>query len=109
MIARQSASKRATLSVMLSSTMNRARAPDVLEHAREVVSVEVAAAHSDDRAEAAVEGAAPGGLDHVDRLAQQRVTSQHARAALGQAQLAAIEVIHGSIRIVNEPVAAPVA
>ena len=42
--------------------------------------VEVAAAHLDDRAEAAVEGAAARGLDDVDLPAEHRVAGEHARA-----------------------------
>ena len=97
MIAWHSASKRATSSVMLSSTRKIARAPcarasrDVGEHALEVEAVEVAAAHLDDRAEAAVERAAARGLDDVDRAAEQRVAAQHARAAVRQPQRVVLE------------------
>ena len=86
MIAWHSASNRATSSVMLSSTRKIARAPrarasrDVGEHALDRIRVEVAAAHLDDRAEAAVEGAAARGLDDVDLPAEQRVAGEHARA-----------------------------
>ena len=91
-MARHRASKRVTLRVMLSSTMKRrrravgARVADVVEHAAEVEDVEVAAAHLDDRAEAAVEGAAARGLDHVHLPAQQRV-ARAARARRGAAGL----------------------
>ena len=53
---------------------NRARAvltsiADIGKHAVERVSMKVAAAHLDDGAETAVEGAAARGLDHIDLLA----------------------------------------
>ena len=89
-IAWHSASNRATSSVMLSSTRKIARAPraarvgDVGDHARRSEAVEVAPAHLDDRAEAAVEGAAARGLDDVDLAAEQRVAGEHAGAAVRQ-------------------------
>ena len=76
----------ATSSVMLSSTRKIAWAPraprvgDVGEHAVDRIRVKVAAAHLDDRAEAAVEGAAPRRFDDVDLAAEQRVAAEHARA-----------------------------
>ena len=78
-MASQSASKRSTSSVMLSSTRKIAPAPcaprvgDVGEHALDRIRMKVAAAHLDDRAEAAVERAAARGFDDVDRPAEQRV------------------------------------
>ena len=65
----------------------RAAAPrvgDVRQDAREVEGVEVAPAHLDDRAEAAVVGAAARGLDDVDRPAEEGVAGQDARGAVGQ-------------------------
>ena len=88
MIAWHSASNRSTSSVMLSSTMKmHARAARRASrmsamHAVDREAVEVAAAHLDDRAEAAVERAAARGLDDVDRAAHQRVAGQHARSAV---------------------------
>ena len=61
---------------MLSSTRKMARAPrragvgDVGDHARDREAVKVAAAHLDDRAEAAVERAAARGFDDVDLRAR---------------------------------------
>ena len=90
MIARHSASNRGTSSVMLSSTRKMARAPrragvgDVVDDALDREAVEVAAAHLDDRAEAAVERAAARGLDDVDRAAHHRVAGEHAGGAVRQ-------------------------
>ena len=67
---------------------------NVGQHAVERVGVEVAAAHLDDRAEAAIEGAAARGLDHVDLPAQHGVAAEHAGVALGQADLVAFEAVH---------------
>ena len=97
MIARHSASNRATFSVMLSSTMKIARAPRARASAMsastrvEAEGVEVAAAHLDDRAEAAVEGAAARGLDDVDRAAEEGVAVEHARSAVRQRDRAVVE------------------
>ena len=111
MIAWHSASKRCTSSVMLSSTRKIARAPWPRASRMSAstrsnrVRVEVPAAHLDDRAEAAVEGAAARRLDDVDRPAEQRVAAEHARAAVGQPQRAVASavdrpgrVVHGSRR-----------
>ena len=56
-----------------------ARVGDVGDHASHLAGVEVPAAHLDDRAEAAVERAPARGLDHVHRIAEERVPLQHAR------------------------------
>src|SRR5580704_10272684 len=86
-IARQSASNRRTLSVMLSSTMTSDRAPwsraslDVRQDPLQGAGVEVASAHFDNRAEAAVEGAPARGLDHVDLPAEERVAAKHPHVA----------------------------
>ena len=56
-----------------------ARVGDVGDHASHLAGVEVPAAHLDDRAEAAVERAPARGLDHVHRIAEERVALQHAR------------------------------
>ena len=115
MIAWQSASNRRTSSVMLSSTRKIARAPcaarvgDVGEHALDRVRVKVPAAHLDDRAEAAVVGAAARGFDDVDLAAEQRVAAEHARAAIGQLRASSdFERRDRTIRVVHEPLAAPV-
>ena len=82
------------VSVMLSSTRKIARAPRARASAMSASTrsnrygVEVPAAHLDDRAEAAVVGAAARRLDDVDRPAEQRVAGQHARGAVGQASAA---------------------
>ena len=59
----------------------RARIADVGDHAVDREAMEVAAAHLDDRAEAAVERAAARRLDDVDGPAHHRVAGQHARGA----------------------------
>ena len=57
---------------MLSSTRKIVLAPrpprvaDIRQHALDRIGVEVAAAHLDNRAEAAIEGAAARGFDDVD-------------------------------------------
>ena len=84
-----------------------ARVLDVREHALEAAAVEVAPAHRDDRAEAAVEGAAARGLDDVDRLAEQRVAGEHARLALRQAQRVVLERPDRPRRVVAEAVLGP--
>ena len=62
------------------------RVGDVRQHAGEIERVEVAPAHLDDRAEAAVVGAAARRLDDVDGAAEERIAGQHARAAVRQRQ-----------------------
>ena len=77
-------------SVMLSSTRKIASAPRARASAMSAstrsmrIGVEVPAAHLDDRAEAAVEGAAARCFDHVDLASEQRIALEHARAAIGQ-------------------------
>ena len=67
--------------------------------------MKVAAAHFDDRAEAAVEGAAARGLDDVDLPSEQRVARQDAGGAIGQAQRIRGEPHHGAVGVVDEAVA----
>ena len=113
-IARHSASKRATFSVMLSSTMKMARAPrarasrDICENALDGPRVEVPSAHLDDRAEAAVEGAAARGLDDIDRAADERIAVQHTRGAIREANLLAGQRAHRPRRRPHEPARRPV-
>ena len=57
------------------------RVRDVVDHPRHGKAVEVAAAHFDDRAEAAVEGAAARRLDDVHLPAEHGVAGQHTRVA----------------------------
>ena len=71
------------------------------------VGMEVAAAHLDDRAEAAIEGAAAGRLDDVDAPSEQGVAAQHARTAIRQPQALRGERYDGRRRIVHELAAAP--
>ncbi len=56
---------------------------NVGQDAIECVGVKVAAAHLDDGAEAAIEGAAARGLDHINWPAHHGVVVQHPRVALG--------------------------
>ena len=65
--------------------------------------MEVAAAHFDDRAEAAIEGAAARGLHHVDLPPHHGVAVQHAGAALGQADFVAFQAVHRTRRILCQP------
>ena len=113
-MARHSASNRATFSVMLSSTMKMARAParprvgDVGQHAIDRPGVKVPAAHLDDRAEAAVVGAAARRLDDVDRPADERVARQHPCGAVGQRHVLAGQAAHRPVGIADEGRALPI-
>ncbi len=69
------------------------------EHAVEGICVEVAAAHLDDGAEAAIEGAAARGLDHVDRPAQHVIAREDAGAAVRQSDITAFEGMDGAVGI----------
>ena len=66
--------------------------------------MKVAAAHLDDRAEAAVVGAAARGLDDVDLPAEQRVAVEHARGAIGQLQPFVSSRITGRSGLCTKPV-----
>src|SRR6185503_8912879 len=64
---------------------------DVVNHALDRQAMEVAAAHLDDRAEAAVERAAARGLDDVDGPAHVGVAGQDSSLAARWLDLAALE------------------
>ena len=83
-----------------------ARVGDVGQHAVDAVGVEVAAAHLDDRAEAAVVGAAARGLDDVHLAAEQRVAAEHARGAVRQPQRLGREPRDRPVGVVHEAVRA---
>src|SRR5215510_1734437 len=102
MMAWHSASNRRTFSVMLSSTRKIARAADVGQDPVEGEGVEVAPAHLDDRAEAAIERAAARGFHHVDLAPQELVALQNARIALRRPDLAVDETVDRTVRIVVE-------
>ena len=70
--------------------------------------MEVASAHLDNRAEAAVEGAAARGLDHVDLPAQERVAAEHPHVAPRRPDLAVFEAAHAPREVVAESVGAAV-
>ena len=78
------------------------RVGDVGQHAVDRIRMEVAAAHLDDRAEAAVEGAPARGLDDVHRPAEQRVAVRHARRRFGQRQRFSREPGHRAIGVVHQ-------
>ena len=63
-----------------------ARVADIREHPFDWIRVKVAAAHLDDRAEAAVERAAARRFDDVDPASEQRISSEHPGVAIGQPQ-----------------------
>ncbi len=111
MIAWQSDSKRRMSSVMLSSTRKIARAPrrrasEMSASTRSMLySVKIPAAHLDDRAEAAVVGAAPRGLDDVDWTAEHRVAVEHAGGAIRQPRRARRDLRDGSIGVEHEAAA----
>ena len=67
--------------------------------------MKVAAAHLDDRTEAAIEGAAARRFDHVDLAAHHGVTVQHASIAFGQADFVAIEAVDRTRRVLTPAVA----
>ncbi len=67
--------------------------------------MEVAAAHFDDRAKTAIEGAAARGLDHIHLPAQQRVSLEHARGALWQADFLIFEPVRRPRGIVHPTIA----
>ena len=78
---------------------------DVVEHAIERIGVEVAAAHFNDGAEAAVVGAAARGFDDIDLASEQGVAAEHARGAVGQADFAIFQAMHRASRVVPPAVA----
>src|SRR5208337_1634428 len=75
------------------------------EHSVERVSMKVAAAHLDDGAETAIEGAPARGLDDVHLPPHHRVAVQHARAALWQAYFVALKAMHRTRRVLMPAVA----
>src|SRR5205807_5369297 len=74
---------------------------NVVEHAVERVSMKVAAAHLDDGAETAIEGAAARGFDYIHLPAQQRVSRKHARITVRQANLAVFQPVRRSRGIMH--------
>ena len=85
-----------------------ARVADVGQHAVHGVRVEVAAAHLDDRAEAAVERAAARRFDDVDLASEERVALEHARAAVGQANRVGGQAENGARRVADPGPGRPV-
>jgi len=73
--------------------------PDVGQDAVEGEGVEVAPAHLDDRAEAAIERAAARGFHHVDLPARTR-SLQDAGVTIRRPDLAVAEAVNGTIRVV---------
>src|SRR5215475_16067200 len=81
-----------------------ARVADVRQHPVQGVRMKVATAHRDDRAEAAVEGAAAGGLDHVDLSTQGGVPGEYPCGALRRANITALEATHRARCVVDKAV-----
>ena len=77
---------------------------DVGDHARDGEAVEVAAAHFDDRAETAVEGAATRGFHDVDLPTHHRVAGQHAGGTIGTLERAVLDGRHRTRRIAPEDI-----
>ena len=110
MIASHKASKRFTLSMMLSSTRKRVRAPwsrasrMSANHAIEGIREEVAATHLDDRAETAIVGAAARSFDHVDLTSQKGVALEDTRhLASGRLISPLFQSMGRTSRIVHPP------
>src|SRR5438552_7011903 len=85
-----------------------ARITDIREHPFDWIRVKVAAAHLDDRAEAAVERAAARGFDDIHPAAEQRIAAEHARIAIRQPQALGGERNDWRCRVVNETLCRPV-
>src|SRR5271166_2337839 len=81
------------------------RVADVVEDSVEGVGEEVAAAHFDDGAEAAVKCAAARCFDDVDLAAEKGVAGEDAGAPFGQADIVVFEAVRGALRVVNPLVA----
>ncbi len=81
---------------------------NVGQHAVERVSMEVAAAHLDDRTEAAIEGAAARGLDYIHLPAEQRVSLEHARIAVRRADFLVFKPVRRPRGIMHPALAVPV-
>ncbi len=81
---------------------------DVGQNPLEGVRVEVAAAHRDDRAEAAIEGAPARGLHDVHRAPKERVALQHPGAPVRQPYPTICEALNPPVGVVEEAVAVPV-
>ena len=76
---------------------------DVVDHAIDREAVEVAPAHFDDRAKAAVVRATARRLDDIGLPAEQCVAAQHPRAPCRWSDLACRQVGHRTGRVVDEP------
>ena len=72
---------------------------NVGQHAIERVSMKVAPAHLDDRAEAAVEGASARGFHHIHPAPQHGIAAEDTGVALGQTDFIALERMHGARRV----------
>ena len=81
---------------------------EVGQDAVEGEGVEVAPAHLDDRAEAAIERAAARGFHHVDRPAEKLVALKDAGASIRWPDLAVGQTVDRTIRVVVEGAAHPV-
>jgi hypothetical protein len=84
------------------------RVADVRQDPLEGVGVEVASAHLDNRAEAAVECAAARGFDHVDLPAEERVAAKYPHVAPRRPDLAVLKAAHAPRGVVAESVGASV-
>ena len=78
---------------------------DVCDHALERVSVKVAPAHLNDRAEAAIVSTPARSLYHIDLPAQHRVATEYARFAVRCPYLSAVKTTHFAVFVVAKPVA----
>src|SRR6185503_21321206 len=78
------------------------RIADVVDDPRNRKPMEIAAAHLDDRAEAAVVGAAPRGLDDIDRAPEQRVSREDASRAVRRLDRAFLDGRDRSRRVALE-------
>src|SRR5437016_14236323 len=77
---------------------------DVLDYPFEGISVELATAHRDNRAETAIKRTTARGFDDVDLAPKHGITAQNAGVAVRQPYLTAVKIADRSIRIVVETI-----
>src|SRR5204862_8114744 len=84
------------------------RVRDVVDHAWDWKPMEVAAAHRDDGAEAAVECAAARGLEDIDLTAEKRIPGQYPRLAPWRCNGTALDGCDRPRPVLPEAAAVPV-
>src|SRR5262249_40872296 len=84
------------------------RIADVGQNTIKRIGMEVAPTHGDYRAKAAIEGTAARGFDYVHLLSEHGIAAEDSRVAPGKPNLAAIEIVNWTRRVVMPTVPFPI-